>query len=304
MLLVDGNHLSSRNRHAKTKRLTTAHGTPSGVCYGFFNGLAFVRSTLSVLPSQIVVFWDGGRSEVRKSLYPKYKSGRKSENPTPEEIAEERNYYEQLEAINAVLPSLGIRSVKCRGVEADDLISIYAKFYSELGRRVVILTGDHDLWQCANQHVSIFDPKDSLLNFEDIKAKSVLCSCDDIVRLKAMAGDASDAIDGVPKIGDVRARALLPYWNEIFSDQPIVLPETLGKLHKYYLLAREHRDVIFRNEAIVRLPKSWEESFYDLGVVRSVSAQMLTVPTRNTIKFIEFCKRWELNSLLERIDQW
>lgn len=304
MILVDGNHLASRNRHAKTKRLTTAHGTPSGVCYGFFNGLSFVRSTLAALSSQIVVFWDGGRSEVRKSLYPKYKSGRKSETPTLEEKAEEASYYAQLDAIADVLPNLGMRSIKCRGVEADDLISIYAKFYADLGRNVVIFTGDHDLWQCANQHVSIFDPKDSLLNFEQIKAKSVLCSCEDIVRLKALAGDSSDAIDGVPKIGDVRARALLPFWDEIFSDEPLILPETLGKLYKYYLLAREHRDVIFRNEAIVRLPKSWDESFYDLEVARSVSAQMSSIPPRNTIKFIEFCKRWELNSLLERIDQW
>jgi DNA polymerase-1 len=252
-------------------------------------------------PQQVIVFWDGGRSKHRMAIYPGYKAGRVSETPTPEEIADRQSYYAQNDAISQALPALGIRSVRVSHVEADDLISIYANMYAGLGRDVVIFTGDKDMHQCASSRVSIFDPQKELQNFQELSLQWVLLDLLDIVRLKAMAGDASDAIDGVPSIGQVRAKQLLPFWDDIFSDTPI---PPLGGVAKLIKTAREHREVIKRNEKIIRLPKVWAESFYGLEEATAVQGQLQSVPQRNTAEFIRFCKQWEMTTLLERIDQW
>lgn len=301
MLLVDGNHLASRNRHAKTKRLCTSSGTPSGVVYGFFNGLSWARHTLGVLTSQIVVCWDGGRAAKRKLLYPGYKAGRTSDNPTPEEIAETQSYYSQIDAIICGLPHLGIRQVKVRHVEADDLLSIYASTYEALGRDVYIFTGDHDLRQCVTKKVHIFDPADEKINLAGVLEKSLLSEVTDLVRIKALAGDKSDAIKGVPGIGEVRARQLLPLWDEIFSETPA---EKFGKVAKYLIAAREHKDVVLRNFAIIKLPKNWAESFYGEEEVQQAVSQLTFQQQKNTAEFIRFCRSWELTTLIERLDQW
>lgn len=301
MLLVDGNHLASRSRHSKSKHLSTSAGTPSAVVYGFFSGLAWAKSVLKLPSQQIVVFWDGGRSQKRMQLYPGYKAGRVSDNPTPEEIADRQSYYAQNDAIAQALPALGVRSVKAPHVEADDLISIYAHMYAGIGRDVVIFTGDKDMHQCASERVSIFDPQKELQNFQELRDQWVLLDLSDIVRLKSLAGDSSDAIDGVPSIGPVRAKQLLPFWDDIFKDTEI---PPLGGVAKLLQVAREHRDVISRNEQIIRLPKVWSQSFYTLEQAQCVQEQLKNIPQRNTAEFIKFCKKWEMTTLIERIDQW
>ncbi len=301
MLLVDGNHLASRSRHAKSKHLCTSGGKPSAVVYGFFSGLAWVKNQLGMSPQQVIVFWDGGRSRKRMELYPDYKAGRTSANPTPEELADQAAYYSQIEEVASALPLLGIRSASAKHVEADDLISIYAKTYADTGRHVVIFSGDKDLQQCASEKVSIFDPQKELLNFQQLKDNWVLSDLSDIVRLKSLAGDPSDAITGVPSIGPVRAMQLLPFWNDIFLDTPV---DTLGSVAKYLLKAREHKEVILRNVKIIRLPRTWAESFYELQDAMRIQEQLTQFPQRNTAEFIKFCKKWEMTTLIERVDQW
>lgn len=300
MLLVDGNHLASRNRYAKTRDLRTSAGVPSGVVYGFFNSLSWVKYTLGVDPSRILVFFDGGRARKRLLIYPDYKSGRTVENPTPEEQAESQAYFSQLDSIQTGLGLLGIRAVKCRYVEADDLISIYASVYEGIGRQVVIFSGDKDLHQCVSAQVSVFDPVDELLSVDKVLEKWQVRTVDDILRMKCLTGDKSDAIKGVDKVGEVRARAILPFWDLLFTDDP--LPP--DKIAKYIAMARESRDTIRRNELLMRLPKHWTDSHYGMVEAETVTEQLRKPIVRDTSAFIQFCKSWELSTFLERLDRW
>jgi len=202
MYLIDGNPLLYRALHAYT--LTTSRGEPSGVVYGAVKILLGLVRTLDIDTSQVVVFWDWGRSRYRVARYPAYKD-------TPTRAASRSmlpggSFKDQRQAVFDILQAKGIRQVGVEGVEADDLIAIA----TTTGQHVVV-ADDHDLWQLVGRNATqVYAPvKDLWIRDRDDCYRVTGLWPEQIAAYKALAGDPSDGIPGATGIGDKTAKAIL-----------------------------------------------------------------------------------------------
>ena len=283
-LLVDGNHLASRCRFSKVAQLATSDGRPSGIIYGFLQGLNYAAKMLKVAPENVIVVWDGGRSQSRMNLYPEYKRRKELTQEKKDELSV---YYSQIDSLREVLPGLGVRDVRVLGTEADDVISILSNFDS---RPVTVFSGDKDFHQLVSDRVSIFDPKKDLVTKKDILEKWGVKRATDILLLRALVGDTSDNIPGVPSIGEKRARMIV---NRNGDDK-------VSTVEKYTKVCEENLEIIGRNLELMRLPKSSEEAGFSDEQKESLLEQVTKRGRRDTLAFVRFCQKWELKELLER----
>ena len=292
-LLVDGSHLAYRCRFAQVANLCTAAGRRSGVVYGFLRGLDFAKRKTGISARNIFVFWDGGRAAGRMAIHPGYKL--KPDASTPEEEFEKKVFWEQVAAVKDGLALREVRNITIGGTEADDLIAIHTFTLREQGHEVVIFTGDKDLQQLASPRVSIFHPEKELLDEAAILEKWGVPNVSDIVRLRAIIGDPSDKIDGVPTVGEKRALLVLPHWDLIFDTRPLT---DLGPSEKWVAKCREHVSVIRRNLQLSILPHHWAESFYGIEAAIEMTSQTDDSKIVNDlVKFISFCNEWEIQNL-------
>ena len=309
LLLVDGNNLAARGFHAMSE-LATSKGEGTGAIYGFIKGMSWCRYQTKTPLFQTVVLWDGGHADYRKKIYKAYKQGRKLN----EDKEKRADYHRQLDAIRWLLSYTGCKQVYVPGVEADDLISIFVGFLRKQGDSAVIYSGDGDFHQLYGQGVLIFDPKKEILGIPDIQKKWNV-ALNKIVLKKAIMGDASDNIKGVAKIGDKRAGLCCAYLG-LRHDNPTtvtprhcwrVITEKNGWSEKdgqWIELALSNKKVINRNIELMRLPLSWEESYYDDDQALDAMEQWLEKPKKNRRKFIELLGRYELDSILENLASW
>lgn len=303
-LLVDANHLASRCRHAMSRvDLRTSSGHRSGVVSGVIRSLSFLRNKLRIDDSRILCFWDGGRAEKRLELFPEYKSGR-SKEATPEELLEKQQYYAQIDALVSGLRFAGIRQVKSSGVEADDLIAIYARTFSEAGADVLVHSGDKDMHQLCSDRIRIYHPDREELRLQDVLSEWGVSQSFLIPVFRAIVGDSSDSIPGVPGLGKKRAQMVLGLHEFLFSDcgKPAGVSD---KEWRWLSQARDYRDVIARNLLLMCLPTSFENSFYSeeqvRDVIRQVRGDEMVV---SMAKFLDFLRSWELNDAIENIHFW
>lgn len=304
-LLVDTNHLASRCRHVvNTRDLCRSDGHRSAVVHGVIKGVSWIRNKLRIDENRILCFWDAGRSQRRLELFPAYKSGRQKEQPTPEEIEERKQYYSQVDACIEGLAHTGIRQIRVAGTEADDLIAIYARFYASIGEDVIVYSGDGDLHQLASPSISIFDPEKELLSEQQILEHWGVGSIHEIAIVKAIAGDTSDAIPGVPQVGKKRATLVAPYLHLVLSDaeRPSGIPDSTWK---WIEVSRAHFDIVIRNMRLMILPTDFQNSYYTREQAEQVVAQVAGQGcVKSMRKFMSFCRDWELASVLENIHHW
>jgi DNA polymerase I-like protein with 3'-5' exonuclease and polymerase domains/5'-3' exonuclease len=205
LLLVDGNALFYRAFHAFPSTFTTPDGRPSGAAYGFTRILLATLKNLS--PTHAIVCFDVNDSTVhRKALYAEYKVQRSA---MPDDLKT------QVPIIWQIVESLDIPRFSQEGLEADDLIGSIAKQTTaeDPNLRVTILSGDQDLIQLVTEQISVLSPaigfaKQALYTPQSVQEKYGFEPLQ-MIEYKALAGDSSDNIPGVPGIGDVRAKQLL-----------------------------------------------------------------------------------------------
>ena len=213
LMIVDGNNIAYRAFHTPQGSLTTKQGEPSGVIYGFLNSL---RSYLEKFPETIrcVVMWDGGKAEWRKQIYPEYK-GNRNYGKDEEEKAKFDGLFKQINILNEFLPKLGINSVKIYKQEADDLVAIACRLLAVNQEPALIVTSDKDMLQLVDTNISIYTPyKDkviSLLNFYEETGVTK----EAYIGYRALLGDPSDNIQGVPGIGEKTAKNLMDKYGHI-----------------------------------------------------------------------------------------
>lgn len=302
ILIVDANHLASRARHAHSA-LRTDDGHRSGVVYGFLQSLSYVRNTLKVDLNQVWAVWDGGRAKYRLDLYPDYKR----REPKPDDDPQEReDYLAQSEALRQGLTHIGVRSVRVSGCEADDLIALMAQSFHELGDEPIVFSGDNDLHQLIDV-AQIFDPKKDLMTAAEVLAKHQVGSADQILLLKALKGDPSDRITGVKGIGDVKALQVLPYALSYFygGQDPTLPPDAPNGLVKAVRNVIENADVVRRNLSLMRLPRLWDDPpHYDSNQCSLFLGQLEQMSKIDRVKFVEFLREWELESVIEKLERW
>lgn len=213
IIAVDGNNLAHRCFHTKQGVLTTKQGKPSGVILGVLNAL---KGYLEKFPetTRMIVCFDGGRSKWRKELYPEYKAQR-SYNDDPEKKAKYEGLWAQLRELEDILPMVGVDSIKVDGQEADDLIAGICRFYADDEDHVMIITSDKDMYQLVGENVSLYSPhRDTVispLNFYE----EVGVSVEGYVGYRALMGDTSDNIAGIPGIGPKTAMNIINKYGHI-----------------------------------------------------------------------------------------
>lgn len=298
-LIVDGNHLAGRS-NAALESLTRSDGHKTGALFGTLKGLGYAKWNTKIDTPNLIVCWDGGRSAKRMELLPSYKGNRKKENETEEEKKSKLEYYTQLDVCNKALSYLTCKQIRVRGVEADDLIGIFSNWYANQGHSVVIYSGDKDMHQLVTEKISILSPRDDkILTENDIKQIWGIEHPDDVVFMKSLLGDVGDNIPGVYGIGEKKAAIVYKWRNEPNLE---LIPE---KERKAVVLARSKEQDRKLAVQMIRIPRSWEESFYTLEQSEEIMLQLLqSGKNADMSRFIYILREWELDSLLDNLSSW
>ncbi|MEZ5541126.1 MAG: DNA polymerase I [Pseudomonadota bacterium] len=205
LLLVDGSSYLYRAYHVPNlQQLTNSRGEPTGAVYGVVNML---RSLLAEYdPRHIAVVFDAKGRTFRHDLYDEYKAHRP---PMPDELAA------QVEPLLALIRALGLPLLQVEGVEADDVIGTLATQATAHGLDTVISTGDKDMAQLVNDHVTLVNTMNGTrLDADGVREKFGVAP-EQIIDYLALIGDTSDNIPGVPKVGPKTAARWLAAWGSL-----------------------------------------------------------------------------------------
>ena len=207
LVLIDGHALAYRAFHALPEDMKTSQGELTNAVYGFTSML------LNVLrderPTHIAVTFDKGRT-FRHEIYPDYKAHR---TKMPDEMRS------QMERIRQVVEALGIPIFEQEGYEADDLLGALARQAEEQGVDTLIVTGDMDLLQLVDEHTRVLTSRwrfsDTVTyDLEGVQRRYGLTPAQ-LVDFKALVGDKSDNIPGVPGVGEKTAAKLLQQYGSL-----------------------------------------------------------------------------------------
>ena len=207
LILIDGSSYLFRAYHALPP-LTTTRGQATGAIKGVIN---MVRSLIKEYPdSPIAVVFDAKGKTFRSDIYKDYKANRP---PMPDDLRT------QIEPIHEIIKAMGLPLIVIPGVEADDVIGTLARQATELKLDTLISTGDKDLAQLVNDHITLLNTMNKeVLDIEGVKTKFGLAP-EQIIDYLGLMGDASDNIPGVPSVGPKTAVK----WLEIYGTAEAVI---------------------------------------------------------------------------------
>lgn len=207
VLLVDGNSLVHRAFHA-TPPMTTSSGELTNAVYAFTRML--LRALNSLKPNYAVVAFDRAAPTFRHVEFDAYKAHR---GPAPEGL------YEQFGRVHEIVDTLSLQICEINGFEADDVLATLAAQAVARGLDVVVVTGDTDALQLVGDHVKVLMPRKGmsdtvLYDQAEVKERYGLRP-DQLIDFKALKGDPSDNIPGVPGIGEKTSTRLLAKYDTI-----------------------------------------------------------------------------------------
>lgn len=209
IVLIDGHSILNRAFYG-IPDLTNAEGLHTNAVYGFLNIMFKILEEET--PEYLTVAFDVHAPTFRHEMYEAYKGTRK---PMAEELRE------QVPVIKEVLTAMGIKIIEQAGLEADDLLGTISKHCEKEGMEVSVISGDRDLLQLATEHVKIRIPKTKQGRTEvedyyagDVKERYQVTPLE-FIDLKALMGDSSDNIPGVPSIGEKTATKIISEYHSI-----------------------------------------------------------------------------------------
>ncbi len=202
-LILDGNSILNRAFYG-VKALTTKDGRYTNAIFGFLN--IYFRLAEMTQATYAAAAFDLSAPTFRHEMYADYKAGRKH---MPEEL------HEQLPVIKELLPLLGVTVVTKEGFEADDILGTLSAAAEKAGVECFLATGDRDSLQLVSDNTKVLlaatkmgRPETACMDKAAIAEKYGLTP-DQLIDLKALMGDASDKIPGVPGVGEKTAVSLL-----------------------------------------------------------------------------------------------
>ncbi len=177
--------------------------------YGFVNLL--LRVVSQVQPEYIIVAFDTPAPTFRKEVFPEYKANREA---PPDELIP------QFDRVREVVSALGLPRYELPGFEADDILGFMARDGVKQGLRVLLVTGDRDAFQLINDNVGVVttNPRTGepvIYDAEKVAERWSGLVPSQIIDLKALQGDSSDNIPGVPGIGEKTAISLLNEYGDL-----------------------------------------------------------------------------------------
>ncbi|MCL9782884.1 DNA polymerase I [Vibrio sp. S4M6] len=197
LILIDGSSYLYRAFHAYPGTMSNGE-IPTNAVYGVVNML---RSMMRQYPSdRIAVVFDAKGKTFRDDMYPDYKANRP---PMPDDLRC------QIEPLYNVIKALGLPLISIEGVEADDVIGTLSDQAAKAGIPVLISTGDKDMAQLVNEHVTLINTMTNVILDREGVIDKFGIPPELIIDYLALMGDKVDNIPGVPGVGDKTATALL-----------------------------------------------------------------------------------------------
>ncbi len=209
LVLIDGHSILNRAFYG-VPDLSNSKGLHTNAIYGFLNIMFKILDEEK--PDYLAVAFDVKAPTFRHKIYEQYKGTRK---PMPDELRE------QVPVMKDVLRAMNVVIVEQAGLEADDILGTLAKRAEADGMEVALVSGDRDLLQIATDVIKIRIPKTKMgrTEIEDYYAADVervyQVTPLQFIELKALMGDTSDNIPGVPKIGEKTATSLMVEYGSI-----------------------------------------------------------------------------------------
>ncbi len=203
LVLIDGHSILNRAFYG-VPNLTNSEGLHTNAVYGFLNIL--FKLLEEEKPQYLAVAFDLKAPTFRHTMYKDYKGTRK---PMPQEL------HEQVPLMKEVLGAMGVPILTKEGYEADDVLGTAAKRAQADGYEVTIVSGDRDLLQLSDTHIKISIPKTSRGTTEvhnyypDDVVREYQVTPQQFIDVKALMGDTSDNIPGVPSVGEKTATNLI-----------------------------------------------------------------------------------------------
>ena len=290
LVLIDGNSIMNRAFYGimGSKMLTTKDGKYTNAVYGF---LAILFKILEdIKPEYLAVAFDLKGPTKRHKLYDGYKANR---HGMPEELAE------QMPVIKEVLKAMNIDIIEKEGYEGDDILGTLAKYGEKQGLEVTILSGDRDTFQLASDNITIRIPrtKAGKTETEDYNRKKVLeeygLEPEQLIEVKALQGDTSDNIPGVPGIGPKTAISLIQRYHTV--------KELYEKIEKGEDdLKGKQKENIINNKEMAELSRTLGE--IDTKVPIEDTLEQIKVEEWNKTKVLELFEELRFNRYIERFN--
>ncbi|MEO6368780.1 MAG: 5'-3' exonuclease H3TH domain-containing protein, partial [Steroidobacteraceae bacterium] len=202
LVLIDGSSYLYRAFFALPP-LANSRGEPTGAVYGVLNML---QKFLREHAGPMVVVFDAPGKTFRDELFAEYKAQRP---PMPDDMRS------QIEPLYEAVTALGLPLLRIAGVEADDVIGTLARRAAAAGQSVLISTGDKDMAQLVDGHITLVNTmSNTTLDRDGVKAKFDVWP-EQIIDYLALIGDSSDNIPGIPKVGPKTAAKWLGTYGTI-----------------------------------------------------------------------------------------
>ena len=279
LIIIDGNALLHRAYHAIAP-LTDPKGRQVNAVFGFAR--VFLKAMKDMAPDYVAVAWDRREPTFRHEAYAEYKAQREKK---PQDL------YDQIDMIKDFLTAYGVPSYDAKGYEADDVIATIAE--AAKTDKVIILTGDKDTFQIVDEKINVLTFKKGvsetlLFTPEEIKKEYGLLP-EQMIELKALAGDPSDNIKGVRGIGKIGAEKLLKKYGSV--DGIYENLENLEATEKVKAVLRTGRDDAYKSRSLVVLRKDAPVKF---------SLEEMKYGIHDTEKVNKFFVDYGFKSLLEK----
>ena len=290
LVLIDGNSIMNRAFYGimGSKMLTTKDGKYTNAVYGF---LAILFKTLEdIKPQYIAVAFDLKGPTKRHELYDGYKANR---HGMPEELAE------QMPVIKEVLKAMNIDIIEQQGYEGDDILGTLAKYGEQQGLEVTILSGDRDTFQLASDNITIRIPrtKGGKTETENYNRAKILeeygLEPEQLIEVKALQGDSSDNIPGVPGIGPKTAVSLIQRYHtvkELYEKIEAGEDDLKGK----------QKENIVNNKEMAELSRTLGE--IDTHVPIEDTLEQIKLEEWNKEKVLELFEELRFNRYIERFN--
>ncbi|EJN19311.1 DNA polymerase I [Pseudomonas sp. GM78] len=286
LVLVDGSSYLYRAFHALPP-LTTSKGLPTGAVKGVLNMLKSLRKQYPDSPFAVVFDAKGGT--FRDDMYAEYKANRPS---MPDDMRV------QIEPLHQSVIALGFPLLCVEGVEADDVIGTLARSSAAADRPVVISTGDKDMAQLVDGHITLVNTMTgSSMDVDGVKEKFGVAP-EQIIDYLALMGDSSDNIPGVPGIGPKTASGLLVGVNggltELYAQLDIVPTLPIRGAKTLPAKLEEHKEMAFL---------SYQLATIKVDVPLEIGLDDLQMGPEDPAKLYELYSLLEFKSWLNDLDR-
>ena len=281
-VLIDGHSILNRAFYG-VPIFTNSEGLHTNAVFGFLNIMFKIID--SKQPDYMAVAFDVHQPTFRHEMFKDYKGTRK---PMMEELRE------QVPVSTEVWQNMNITTVELPGYEADDVIGTLSKEGEKAGMEVDVISGDRDLLQLASDHITICIPKTKKgqttveeYNTEGVKELYKVTPTE-FIDVKALMGDSSDNIPGVPGIGEKGATAIISQFGSIENAYD----------HADEIFNTRNRNALLNNYEMAQMSKTLATINIQSPV--EVTPEQCKLEDIYTEDALEMIKRLEFKSMIQR----